>query len=184
MLAKAKCWNCTGHQNHGLVKHHVLHNGKGNLVCMRVNNRLKAVNVVMSEVAIVRTRTFSTVQQVSITALAIFMYCWNQQAHFAPPTADVFMYFQSITVFASWDLVRLCHYGTIQHVLRTGARLFPVVRVWKFPLCTTALSQCCCSTAGQDTHSFPSSLKRGGGTSSLLPSLHPPTTGTQRGPCP
>lgn len=111
---------------------------------------------------------------------------WNQQALFfcAPPTTDVFMYFQFITVFACWDVVWLCHYGTIQHVLRTGARLFPVVRVWKFPLHTTALSQCCCSTAGQDTRSFPSPLQQGGGTSSLLPSLHPPTTRTQWGPCP
>lgn len=104
---------------------------------------------VMSQVVMVRTQTLSAVHQVFLTALATFLFiylfniCWNQQAHFAPPTTDVFMYFQFITVFASWDMVQLCHHDTIQRVLRTGARLFPVV--WKFPLHTTALSQCCCS---------------------------------------
>lgn len=57
-----------------------------------------------------------------------------------------------------------CDCVIIQCVLQTGARLFPVVRVWKFPLHTPALSQgCCCSTAGQDTRSFPSPPKQGGG---------------------
>lgn len=145
----------------------------------RMQNAVSKGMLIMSQVW--RGRTLCIVHQVCRTALAIFMciflnifICWNQQAHSAPPTSDIFMHFQFITVSASWDLVWLCHNGTnIQCVLRTGAHLFPVVRVWKFPLHTPALSQCCCSTAGQDTRSFPSPPKQGGGTSSLLPSLLP-----------
>lgn len=60
---------------------------------------------------VLSVRTLSTDQQVCITALAIFVWFFfkylleSTGPFFAPPTTDVFMYFQFITVFASWDVV-------------------------------------------------------------------------------
>lgn len=91
------------------------------------------------------------------------------------------MYFQFITVFASWELARLCHYSSLSGAFSGPAPVsFLSCACGNSQLRPTALSQCCCSTAGQDTRSFPSPLKEPPSCLSppaSSPSLHPPTTG-------